>query len=157
MKRCFYTLFVMIMIFALFLFHGPAVRAEEATETTSVEESAPLERAAHDTLIAQVAQMAICRSVENREPVGASENFEVSVGKLYCFTSIVGAQTPIEITHAWYFGDTERAQVSLPVRSPSWRTYSSKNIMPQEVGQWRVDVIGPEGKVLKTQTFTITQ
>ena len=171
MKRCLYALFVMVMIFSLFLFHGPAVRAEEPMETASVEESAPLEEAAEETLeepaalkeaaqetlSAQVAQMAICRSVENREPVGAAENFEASVGRLYCFTNIVGAPTPIEITHAWYYGDTERALVSLSVRSPNWRTYSSKNIMAQEVGQWRVDVIGPEGEVLKTQTFTITQ
>ena len=171
MKRWIYALFVMAVIFAVCLFHGPAVRATEPMETASVEEPAALEEdaeeileepvaieeAAEETPSAQVAQMAICRSVENREPLGAAESFDASVGKLYCFTNIVGAQTPIEITHAWYFGDTERAMVSLLVRSPNWRTYSSKNIMPQEVGQWRVDVIGPEGEVLKTQTFTVTQ
>ncbi|MFQ6071026.1 MAG: DUF2914 domain-containing protein, partial [Candidatus Aminicenantales bacterium] len=68
-----------------------------------------------------------------------------------------GAQEPVEITHIWYWKETERARVTLPVESPNWRTWSSKIIQEHEVGEWHVDIIGPEGNVLKTVTFEILE
>ncbi len=99
----------------------------------------------------------ICKDVVDREPVEPGESFVATVGKLFCFTKIVGAQTPIEITHVWYFGETERARIPLAVNAAAWRTWSSKVIMEHEVGDWHVDVLGPDGQVLKTISFTITQ
>jgi type II secretory pathway predicted ATPase ExeA len=98
----------------------------------------------------------ICRDVYQRKPLIVGSSFEASVGTLYCFTKIVGARSPIEITHVWYFGNTERARVSLAVRSSTWRTYSSKVIQSQDIGNWHVDVLGPEGEVLRTLRFKIT-
>lgn len=103
-----------------------------------------------------VAEAAVCRDVVDRQPVGAGTSFESSVEKLFCFTKITGAQNSIDILHKWYFEDTLRATVPLPVRSSSWRTYSSKRIQYQEIGSWHVDIIGPEGTILKTLKFSIT-
>jgi hypothetical protein len=104
----------------------------------------------------EVTMGAICRDVINREPVDVGTSFEASVGKLYCLTKIVGAAGPTEITHVWYFGNSERARVGLDVNSASWRTYSSKLIQANEVGAWRVEVLGPGGELLQTFDFTIT-
>ena len=101
----------------------------------------------------EVIRAAICRDVVGREPVDAGTHFEPSVGKLYCFTQITGAQGPTEIFHVWYFAETERARVPLSVNAGSWRTYSSKIIQSHEIGDWRVDVLDPEGKVLETLLF----
>ena len=98
----------------------------------------------------------ICRDVLHRRPLVVGNSFKASVGKLYCFTKIVGAQSPIEITHVWYFGNSKMAKVNLPVKSPSWRTYSSKTIHPQDIGGWHVEVLGPEGSVLWSVQFKIT-
>jgi hypothetical protein len=95
--------------------------------------------------------------VQEREPVDAGTEFEATVGKLFCYTKIVGAQMPIEITHVWYHGETEMARVNLPVEAASWRTWSTKNIWDQWTGDWHVDVIGPNGEVLKTLEFKITE
>jgi hypothetical protein len=103
----------------------------------------------------RVESATICRNVLDHEPSGAGTNFPASVGKLYCFTRIVGAQGFSQITHVWYFGDTERARVTLPIGSTSWRTYSSKRIQPHEVGVWYVDVLGPGGQRLTSVTFEI--
>jgi hypothetical protein len=103
-----------------------------------------------------VAESSICRDVVDRQPIGAGESFEASVGKLYCFTKITGAQNPIEIAHVWYFGGTLRAKVTLPVNSSSWRTFSSKKIQAYEIGDWYVDVLGPNGEILQTLEFKIT-
>ena len=104
----------------------------------------------------KVADAAICRDVVDRQAADLGTHFEASVGKLFCFSRITGASDPIEITHVWYFGDTERAQIILSVKSTNWRTYSSKKIQPYEIGDWHVEVIGPDGSVLQTVEFKIT-
>ncbi len=104
----------------------------------------------------EVAYAAICRDVIDRQPIGIGDTFYSTVGKLWCWTKIVGAQRPVEIIHVWYFGDTERARVPLAVTSSSWRTHSSKIIQAHEIGDWHVDVIGPEGEILKRLRFKIT-
>ncbi|MCG6981615.1 MAG: DUF2914 domain-containing protein, partial [Deltaproteobacteria bacterium] len=105
----------------------------------------------------EVAVAAICQDVVDREPVDAGVSFSASVGTLYCFTKITGAQNPTKITHVWYFGGTERARVELDINSDNWRTWSSKIIQANEIGSWRVDILDEAGTVLKELQFEITQ
>lgn len=114
--------------------------------TINAQEKAPID----------VAMAAICTNVVDREPVGMGTSFDALTGRLYCFTKVIGASSPTDITHVWYFGDIERAEINLAVKSASWRTYSSKKIQSHEVGDWHVDVIGPDGQVLQTVEFKIT-
>jgi hypothetical protein len=121
----------------------PAVQPQEPAR--DVQQDAQLE----------VSVAAICRDVLDREPDGYGTSFPVSVGKLYCFTKVTGAQSPTQITHVWFFDGNERARVDLGVKSSSWRTYSSKIIQPHEIGKWRVDVEDFAGNVLKTLEFEV--
>lgn len=104
----------------------------------------------------EITRAAICLQVVEREPVDAGTSFESPVEKLSCFTHVTGAQDPAEIYHVWYFAEAERAVVKLKVNSVSWRTYSTKIIQPHEIGDWRVDVLGQEGNLLKAVHFKIT-
>ena len=104
-----------------------------------------------------VEDAAICANVVDFQPIGAGRTFNIAVGKLYCFTKIVGAETPITITHVWYYRDMERASVTLPVRSMSWRTQSSKILQAHEIGPWHVDVLDPSGNILRTLYFNVVQ
>jgi hypothetical protein len=113
------------------------------------------------TSVAQAADLsvetsAICEDVVDREPVDEGTSFSVSVGRLYYYTKIVGAETATEVTHVWWFGPTERARITLPVGGSSWRTYSSKVLQPHEIGTWRVEVIDADGNNLETVEFTVT-
>ena len=137
MKRLCYFVLVLLMLITLSLSQAVTVWAQG---TSSLE----------------VAAAAVCRDVVDRQPVDVGNSFEASVGKLYCFTKITGAQDPIAISHVWYFGGTKVATVNLSVKSFSWRTYSSKVIHPQYIGAWHVDVLGPDGEVLRTLQFRIT-
>jgi len=137
MKRLFYFLLVLIALITIPLSQAVTIKARE---TASLE----------------VVTSVICEDVIDRKPVGVGNSFEASVGKLCCFTKITGAYSHIEISHVWYFGDTERFKINLPVKSSSWRTYSSKKIQAHETGDWHVDVLGPEGEVLRTLHFKIT-
>jgi hypothetical protein len=104
----------------------------------------------------QVAAAAMCREVVNRAPVDSGTQFPVSVGKLFCFTKVEGAQPPTKITHVWYQGDTERDRIDLTVNGAAWRTCSSKTIRAGDAGSWHVDVLDAAGTVVKTLQFEIT-
>ncbi len=97
----------------------------------------------------------ICKGIQEREPVGEGESFPPEVGKLYCHSLVEGAEDSTAVTHIWYYGQEEMAKVNLPVSSPHWRTWSSKVILPQWQGWWRVDVLSAEGDTLTSAYFVI--
>jgi hypothetical protein len=103
----------------------------------------------------KVDQMNFCINVVDRQPVNPDTTFADTVEFVYCFTKIVGAEDTTEVTHVWYYENQEKARVTLPVKSPSWRTWSSKRILETWYGKWRVDVLSEDGEVLKSKTFTI--
>ena len=105
----------------------------------------------------EVTQSAICEKVVNREVVNEGRSFSVSVGKLYCYSKIANIDSYTEVVHAWYYGNTERARVTLNVNPPAWRTYSSKIIQAHEIGSWRVEILDASGNLLNTVYFEVTQ
>ena len=113
--------------------------------------------AAYAADMLSVEEAVVCEGVEDRAPVSAGTSFPISVSRLYLFTRITGAQTPTEVTHVWYYGDTERARVNLTIKASNWRTYSSKKLQEHEIGAWRVEVLGPTGEILKTVRFEVVQ
>ncbi|MBD3238957.1 MAG: DUF2914 domain-containing protein, partial [Chitinivibrionales bacterium] len=105
-----------------------------------------------------IARIAVCTGIADREPEGKAESFGSDVGKLYCFTHVKGVQDTLAIQHKWYHGDELRSTVPLNVRSSSWRTYSSKTLDPSWIGEWRVDVVdGESGDVLASTTFVVAE
>jgi len=99
----------------------------------------------------------ICTGVADREPVDAGTSFAVSMDRLYCYSKIANITEATDIVHVWYFGETERARVSLGVKPPAWRTYSSKIIQTHEIGSWRVEILDASGNLLETVKFEVTQ
>lgn len=112
---------------------------------------------AQETGLITVESAVVCENIVDREPAGTGTTFSVTMGKLFFFTKITGAENPVEIVHVWYFGDTERSRVTLPVKANTWRTYSSKILQAHEIGAWHVDVIDPAGEVLETVQFEVVQ
>ena len=104
-----------------------------------------------------IAEAVICREVADHKPIDPGTDFLSAMGKLYCFTKVVGAKTETHITHVWYYGNTERFRITLPVKSASWRTYSLKNIWPNETGVWHVDILDSAGNRLEVLNFQIQQ
>ncbi len=101
-------------------------------------------------------RVSVCTGIVDREPEGAAESFPVSVGKVFCFSHIKGAEDSVEIEHKWYLGEDLRSAVTLPVKSSSWRTASSKRIDSTCVGAWKVEVVdAASGNVLQTAVFSI--
>jgi hypothetical protein len=133
---------------------------KENVPTLKEEMTAPKEDATNleeDTATLTVEDGAICKDVVDHTAVEPGTSFPAFVEKLYCYTKIVGAIDPTEITHVWFYGDTERARVTLAVNSPLWRTYSSKIIEPHEIGSWNVVVLDESENVLESFSFTIVE
>jgi len=106
-----------------------------------------------DSLV--VDDAAVCRGVRNRQAVEPGTHFPATIGTLFCFSRIVGAKTATRITHVWYYGNVERARITLPVKSAYWRTYSTKTIRPDESGVWHIDILDPSGNRLEALNFNI--
>ncbi len=103
----------------------------------------------------EVQDVAIGTGVYQRVPTGISSYFDSSVGKLYAFTRIVGADGDTRVYHKWYHGDVLVADVTLTVRSDDWRTWSTKNVRPDWTGDWRVVVVSEDGSVLGSVKFAV--
>lgn len=105
----------------------------------------------------QVAEIRICRDVdrETRTPLLPGDGFAPDVERLYCFTRLVGAADTTQVTHLWLHDGHARGKVPLAVRSPDWRTWSSKTILPRWTGEWEVRVLDRDGLVLGATAFRI--
>lgn len=97
----------------------------------------------------------IATSVENMTPIGVAEKFPATVGKLYCYSKIIGGGEGVSIKHVWYYGEKEVSKIPLLIKYPSFRTYSYKTIPSDWTGKWRVEIVADDGTVLKTLEFTV--
>lgn len=131
-----------------------AESAKEAQKTPAAPE--PTEKATSAAAL-NVIEATVCRSVENRTPVGSGTSFPADVGSVSFFTKvgIPGGSGDATIKHVWHFDGKTMATVELPVRGAGWRTYSSKTVKPSQKGQWKVELTTEDGRVLKTIAFTI--
>jgi Protein of unknown function (DUF2914) len=91
-------------------------------------------------------------SVENREPVGEAKEFDASAGQVSCWTKVVAETVPTKIKHVWYVDNQQVFEISLDIKYPSTRTWSTKTVTP---GSWRVDVTDEAGNVLTSVNFTV--
>ncbi|MFO7715261.1 DUF2914 domain-containing protein [Desulfosarcina sp.] len=102
-----------------------------------------------------VAQVVVCRDVVDRMPVGSSDVMPAGTERVFCYTRINGAQGETTITHNWYYKGALKASVVLPVRTSDWRTWSSKNLLPEWTGEWMVEVLSKDGAPLESIVFFV--
>ena len=102
-----------------------------------------------------VEESRIALDVIDRMPVGVDSTFVASVGRVYCWTRIAGAEGETTVHQVWIWGDEEMADIELRLNGSPWRTWSSKAIMPEWSGAWRVEVRDASGNVIETIRFTV--
>jgi hypothetical protein len=100
----------------------------------------------------------VCKGIEQSEPTEAGKSFVPEADgylRLCCFSEVGGADATDQIFHVWYWGDREMARVSLAVKGSRWRTWSTKKIVDEWRGEWRVDVTDADGFVLSSLEFSV--
>ena len=85
--------------------------------------------------------------IEDREPVDNLDSLSTDSTRVFFFTEIVGMQGKT-VTHRWMLDDENKAEVPFAVGGPRWRVYSSKNLVPEWTGDWRVEIVDEEGNEL---------
>jgi hypothetical protein len=116
----------------------------------------PEEAASDSGLVGlSIDEMVFCAGVKSRSPVGVADTFPSDVFSVFCFTRILGAKDTTAVVHTWYHGDRKMASIELPVKSPLWRTWSSKKMWSELRGQWRVDVTTLDGTVIDSRNFRL--
>jgi len=103
----------------------------------------------------RVSQAVVCQEVVDRTPVGAGDVIPAGSEQIFCFTRIEGAEGETAITHNWYYQGALKASVTLPVRTSSWRTWSSKTLSPEWTGEWMVEVLASDGMPLESIIFFV--
>jgi hypothetical protein len=145
--------FALLLAPALTLAQGSATPA--APTEPAKPQPAAAQPAAPSAQPLTVTAAKIGTSVEALEVGGEAASFPAAVGKLFCWTKVTGGAGQA-VTHTWYFNGAQTSSVSLPLRFDTVRTYSYKTINPDMKGAWKVEIAGPDGAVLKTVEFQIT-
>jgi len=98
----------------------------------------------------------VCSGINERMPVDSVSEFPSDVEQVFVWCKVTGAEDSTSIHLVWKWQGSEKARVELPVKSSSWRTWSSKKIWPTWTGQWDVEILDAQGDILKSVGFTIT-
>lgn len=102
-----------------------------------------------------ISRMVVSENVENREPVGESESFSLSMGSVYCFLEAKDIDADTDVHFVWYHEGDQKADVALTIRKGNrWRTYSSKKLGNWK-GAWKVELQDSDKTVLKTVEFNV--
>jgi hypothetical protein len=92
-------------------------------------------------------------AVENREPVDQVTFVENDVRKVFFFSDLRGLDGKT-VLHRWSHDGQVIAEVPFEVHGARWRVWSSKELRPDWIGEWTVEVVTDEGEVLGAETFT---
>ncbi len=133
---------IMCAMVALMCFFYLPVFAETHSETSD-----------HSSIT--VEEIAFCTAIENRTPVDVAAVFPDTVGRVFCFTRLSSATDKTAVSHVWYYNGVQMAVVDLPVNARTWRTWSSKRIIREWTGLWKVEVISSAGNVIASDEFLV--
>lgn len=98
----------------------------------------------------------VTSAIDSREPVDNLDSV-AGLNKVYFFTEVTNSANTM-ITHRWFLNGKLEAEVVLKIGSDRWRTYSSKNLVfPHHTGQWQVEAVDQNNKVIGYAIFTAEQ
>ncbi|KAA0253100.1 DUF2914 domain-containing protein [Acidobacteria bacterium ACD] len=99
-------------------------------------------------------EVEVCEEIVDRACQGASRSFGPDVELVTFLTRIEGATGEAYVTHVWTFEGREVRRVKLPVKTSTYRTWSSKRVKGAP-GKWRVEVLDPLGRSLGLVDFVV--
>ena len=94
-------------------------------------------------------------AVENREPIDQVSFVPNDVRQIFFFSDLRGL-TGQTVTHRWLYDGQVQAEVAFEVRGPRWRVWSSKELFPDLLGDWTVEIVDGSGEVIAAETFSYT-
>jgi len=104
-----------------------------------------------------VTRAVLTTAVVNKEPVDvlASEVSQLDINEQLLFFTELNNMKSQTVFHRWFFENTLMAEVELNIFSMRYRTYSSKKIMTNQAGNWRVELVNSKQNILASKSFHI--
>jgi hypothetical protein len=99
-------------------------------------------------------EITVCEEIVDRGCRAPSRSFGPDVENVTFLSKIDGATGEAFVTHVWTFEGKEVRRVRLPVRTASFRTWSSKRVKGLP-GKWRVEVFDPLGRSIGIADFAV--
>ncbi len=135
----------------------PAFAEEEGeAETEALAAESEAAEAAHEAssepLSGRVTRAGFTTQVIDREPQDSVTSLPNDVSRILFYTEFRGLEGHT-LTHVWERDGTEMARVAIAVGGSRWRVYSTKNLEPSWLGEWKVSVVDEEGRVLHSESF----
>ncbi len=99
-----------------------------------------------------VARATFTNGVADREPLDSITEAANDSRTIYFFSELrnLSGET---ITHRWEHDGQVMAEIPFYVGGSRWRVWSSKNLEPSWVGEWKVSVTRSDGTVLESKRF----
>jgi hypothetical protein len=145
MKR---TLSIKIRVFCLLLVFMAFFANAEEKDTNEVR-TGPIELHLREAIM--------CESIENYKPINQSVTFSASAASVMCFSDFDVVPQTMDVFHDWIKKDTPVFRKKLVLKPPRWSTVSSIKLRESDKGPWRVEIRDPNGKLLSTLRFSITE
>ena len=142
-RRAFLGLLVTIAISGI---NGQNLHGQETLPALDSSDLTELSRV--PTVVAQ-----FTTGVENREPIDQVTFVENRAQKIFFFSDLRGL-TGQTVQHRWIYNGETKAEINFDVRGPRWRVWSSKDLMPDWIGDWTVEIVVVGGEVIAAETFT---
>ena len=101
-----------------------------------------------------VVRSAFTREIAEREPTENLQKLSNENGEVKFFTELrdMSGQTAI---HRWEYDGEVVAEVEFNVKGPRWRVWSSKSLVPQWTGNWKVSVVNGAGDVISEKKLIV--
>jgi membrane protein implicated in regulation of membrane protease activity len=138
------TGFLVVSTLAVALCAPVIASAEQPTDDTKVEASAPAE--------GEVTRATFTTAVVEREPEDELQTLEDGAPAVAYFTELKGMDGRTVI-HRWEYEGEVMGEVAFDVEGPRWRVHSTKQLDPSFTGQWVVKVMDVDGNVLSEDTL----
>jgi len=124
-----------------------AIETTPAASATTMQEQSGFSRGS-------VVRAAFTREIAEREPTENLEKLTSENGQVKFFTELrdMSGQTAI---HRWEYDGKVVAEVEFNVKGPRWRVWSSKSLMPQWTGDWKVSVLNGAGEVISEKNLNV--
>jgi len=135
---------------------GLPAAAQEAQQASPARETPDAPDAPEATPVAEVAPSVISQfttGIADREPIDQITFVGNDVSKIYFFSDLRGLAGKTVI-HRWSYRGHNVAEVAFEVRGPRWRVWSSKELTPNLIGDWTVEIVLPNDEVFAAETFT---
>ncbi|MFQ5638585.1 MAG: DUF2914 domain-containing protein [bacterium] len=99
-----------------------------------------------------VARAMFTTKVTEREPVDSIDTLYTDVNKIFYFSDIRD-MTGKTVRHRWIYDGRTLFEKSFDVKGPRWRVSSSKRLMPEWTGEWKVYITDSTGSILREDSF----